>query len=726
MSQTTELKALPQLYREMRLELRKRVCRAAPEVTEQDGKFLATRGELTASGATLEEAIAALKLLEQAARAERRATVEAERKAKQMEMDEEMDEDEEDEEDEDERDADSFDISFSSEASVERWFGNEVLDHSAKSIDLTRAQGGLAYLVDHNTRDQVGIIENLRVSGKKLRGTVRFSRSQRAQDIKRDLEDGIRPYTSIGYRVNAYEVTKGQGDAPSTYRATNWTPMEGSTVAVPADCTVGMGRAENEAQQYPVQIRSAEQAAAPTTTALEAKPAASAPAATHVEVRTTMTPKETLELTRTAKAHGVDDNRIEEILSRDGQTADAASREILTEIGKRNGAPIQTPASEQSQNMLELTEREQKQYSICRGVLTMADNQMLKRNENCFEMEVSEELAKRHEGKNHGGLFVPYGVTIDEAAAQRAAQAFSTRTMLTSGGTNVGKETVFTEPGSFIQYLYNKSCLKEMGAEMMTGLVGPIAFPKQTGKASGSWVAENPGADVTDSNLTTAQVSMSPKTYQSSSAYTRQLLAQSSIDVDNLVRRDLATDASLAVDLAGIAGLGSGSNQPLGITGTSGVQAYVLKNDTANGATPVWDDITFMEELLGNANADQVGVPQWLTSYGIKGLFKRTARLGNTTGDPIWASGDTIDGYSARACNQVPKTLVRGTSSNCHALIFAVFQALINGMWGSGFELVVDPYRLKKQGIIELTTFLMTDWANRFPAAFVLAKALNQ
>ena len=49
---------------------------------------------------------------------------------------------------------------------------------------------------------------------------------------------------------------------------------------------------------------------------------------------------------------------------------------------------------------------------------------------------------------------------------------------------------------------------------------------------------------------------------------------------------------------------------------------------------------------------------------------------------------------------------------------------MIIGMWGSGFELVVDPYRLKKQGMIELTTFMMTDVTIKYPVGFVVATAV--
>jgi len=77
---------------------------------------------------------------------------------------------------------------------------------------------------------------------KVLRGVVQFSRNAKAQDIKRDVVDGIRKYISVGYSVDEYVLEKMEKDGPDTYRATKWTPMEASSVAVPADPSVGHNR----------------------------------------------------------------------------------------------------------------------------------------------------------------------------------------------------------------------------------------------------------------------------------------------------------------------------------------------------------------------------------------------------------------------------------------------------------------------------------------------------
>jgi len=626
-------------------------------------------------------------------------------------------------------DTERYEMSFSSDAPVERWFGDEILDHSSGSIDMSRVRNGMAYLVDHDTGDHVGLIEGLRVEKNKLRGTVRFSRSQRAQDIKRDVQDGIRPFTSIGYRVNEMVLEKEQKNADGihrTYRVTNWTPMEGSTVAVPADTSVGTGRAAG-AEEFALQIRSAIPAPQPAPiTPSEVRSMSTTPVV--------LSPKDSVEILRLCDTHKIDHKRALEIIEKEGMTIDAASRLILEEVSKRDASKVGTPAAES--NVLTLNDREQRQYNMCRGIMTHVRNIEENRRDTSFETEVSDEIAKRHEGKKHGGFFVPWRLNVDPQLVRDAITRYGADMVKRSGTTlaaatsTQGQELVFTEPGPFIQFLYNNMRLKELGAETMSGLQGNLAFPKQTGRATGSWVAENPGSDVADSNLTLGQVLMSPKTYQTSASYSRQLLAQAVVDIDNLVRADLARDAALAIDLAGITGLGS-SNQPKGILHTSGVQSYVVDADAGNGGMPTWSDITKMEELLEDVNADQIGEARWLTTPAIKGLFKRTPRLlynpaggtaVNVTGTPVWADNDEIDGLMARWSNQVPSNLVKGSSgTNCSALILGVFSSMINGLWGSGFELVVDPYRLKKQGLIELTTFILTDWALRYASGFVAA-----
>src|SRR4029077_16730477 len=143
-----------------------------------------------------------------------------------------------------------------------------------------------------------------------------------------------------------------------------------------------------------------------------------------------------------------------------------------------------------------------------------------------------------------------------------------TRAGLDSATSTAGAELKFVEPGEILQFLYNQMRVKQLGARTIAGLRDNVSYPKQTGKATGSWVGENPGTDVADSALTLGAIASSPKTYQSSSSYSRPLLAQAVIDVDTLVRENLGRHLALAVDSVAI--VGGGSNQPTGIVPTSG------------------------------------------------------------------------------------------------------------------------------------------------------------
>jgi hypothetical protein len=144
-------------------------------------------------------------------------------------------------------------VAISSEAPVLRydWWADEayyeVLDHSEKSVDLSYAKDGMPFVASHRAWDadqQHGIVEDVAVASKRLVGAVRFSKAVRSQEIAQDILDGIRKKVSVGYIIgDDFEQTAGEaGDFP-TRRYTNWMPIETSTVPIPADYSVGIGRA---------------------------------------------------------------------------------------------------------------------------------------------------------------------------------------------------------------------------------------------------------------------------------------------------------------------------------------------------------------------------------------------------------------------------------------------------------------------------------------------------
>jgi HK97 family phage major capsid protein len=615
-------------------------------------------------------------------------------------------------------DGDAFDIAISSEYPVQRWYGTEILDHSSEAVDLSRAKRGLSFLDSHKYDSVIGIVENVAVDkDKKLRGQVRFSRGGTAQQIKQDIQDGIRRFISVGYAVNEMVLEKSSKDEGDTYRATRWTPMEVSSVGVPADPTVGNDRGA-DGKLYPVLVRSN------VSPATKPNPKEAITVETNVQAINDSR-NAAAEIIRLGKQHGIDSERVAEFVG-GGKTVAEFSQFVLEQL-RGKATPIATPAAEvDGPDRLDLTDREQASYNLARGIMVACSNieaaqSRLAKRDSCLELEISEEIEKRWNGPKHGGFYVPWSIrhAITPEIAKRYPQ-LQKRAGLSGNVATEGQELIFTEPGEFIQFLYNRMRVKQLGARTLSGLRENISFPKQTGKVSGSWVGENPGSDVADAALTLGSIASSPHTYQSSTSYSRQLLAQAVVDVDTMVREDLSMDLALAVDSVAING--GGTNQPKGILSTTGVQSFVLVADAGNGGAPAWDDIVNMTKTLETVNADQLGEGGWLTTPACKAKLKRVAKLGNTLAIPIWLD-DEVDGYKAASSNQVPSNLVKGTSGAiCSALIRGVFETMLINMWGSGFEMIVDPYRLKKQGMIEITTFMMTDVVLKYPNAFVVAQ----
>lgn len=154
----------------------------------------------------------------------------------------------------------SVDLSFSSEAPVEQydWDGRyiEILDHNRTSVDLKRLNGAAPLLMDHNRRDQVGVIEEASIGeDRKGRAKVRFSASARGEEIFQDVKSGIRRLVSVGYRVYELVTEKIEGEV-ETLRAMRWEPFEISIVSIPADTTVGVGRDQKTEDRNSTSIQS--------------------------------------------------------------------------------------------------------------------------------------------------------------------------------------------------------------------------------------------------------------------------------------------------------------------------------------------------------------------------------------------------------------------------------------------------------------------------------------
>lgn len=114
----------------------------------------------------------------------------------------------------------------------------EELEVSEKAVRLDRLNNGAPLLNAHASwelRDVIGVVEKAWIEGGEGRAMVRFSQREDADEVFRDVKDGILRNISVGYAVHRYEVTEEDDDKLPVYRATDWEPLELSLVPIGFD-----------------------------------------------------------------------------------------------------------------------------------------------------------------------------------------------------------------------------------------------------------------------------------------------------------------------------------------------------------------------------------------------------------------------------------------------------------------------------------------------------------
>ena len=557
-------------------------------------------------------------------------------------------------------------IAVSSEEPVERSFGNEILDHDERSIDLSFARSGtMPLLLDHDPRQQIGVVEDVNLDGsaRRLRATVRFGRNGLAKEVFEDVVDGIRSNISVGYHVNSM-VEEGTG----SYRVDNWLPMEVSVVSIPADRTVGVGRAAEKPPAEP-KIQSETKETTMTEEVQVDVEAVRADAARSAA-------KETAEMYRLAAKHNKRDMADEAVAN--GRSLAEFRGELLEAIGN---APLDTQE-------IGLTKKEVRNFSLMNAIRAMANPTDRNAQEAArFEFEASQEAAKRA-GIDPQGLYMPHDVL----------RSWNQRDLNTSDDSAMVAEAY--RGGDFIDVLRNASSVMQAGATMLTGLSGDVKIPKKTAASTGAWIATEGGAS-TESEPTFGQVTMSPKTVGAFTDITRLMMMQSSLDIENLVRNDLSTGIALAIDNGALQGSGS-SGQPTGIKNTSGINAPT----SFAAANPTFAEVVAMETAVAEDNA-LMGNLAYILPASMMGALKTTAK---DSGSGLFvADGGEINGYNAIVSNQV-------TAGD---LYFGNFADCLIGMYG-GLDITVDPYTASTSGTVRIVALQTVDVAVRHAVSFAV------
>lgn len=591
----------------------------------------------------------------------------------------------------------SLEFSFSSEVPYKRWYGFEIISHEKGAMNLERLNTKAPLLFNHDWDQQLGVIEKAWIGDDK-RGyvKVKLSRSDFAKDKIKDIEDGILSSASFGYVIEEMKLTK-QSDiqGEDEYTVTKCNPYEVSLVTVPADFSVGVGRsaqdgeetisiddmkAENENQNLVSEASSENEEELKAQTL-----AAEAAQKERIKMENLDAVKAERERAAAIRALGTKFKMTE---LADQLVANG------TEISEARGAFLEKMGVEQkpvtgNEAVIGMSEKDKGQYSFARVLNALANPNDKKAWEAAkFEIELSQAAAEKS-GRPSKGIIVP----VDMLRYKRD---------LTVGTATAGGHTVATQllAESFIDLLRKKSVAQRAGAQVLNGLVGNIAIPRQTGAATAYWVGE--GNAPTESAQAFDQVLMSPKTVGAFTDYSRKLLLQSSIDIENMIRNDLAQVLALEIDRVAFYGTGS-SNQPTGLKATTGVNTV----DLTSYAAPTFAEIVGMESAIAADNADVASMKYILNAIG-RGNCKSTPKV---SGHPSFLMEDgMMNGYSVEVSNQVA----------AGDIWFGNFADLIIGFW-SGLDLIVDPYTNSTSGTVRVVAHQDCDIAARHGESFCLA-----
>jgi HK97 family phage major capsid protein/HK97 family phage prohead protease len=592
----------------------------------------------------------------------------------------------------------TIEFPFSSEYPVARYFGEEILSHERGAADLSRLNNGAPLLFNHDPDRVIGVVERGWIDDQKKRGyvSVRFSRNAFAQEILSDVKDGVLRNVSFGYQIREMDQ-RSSGE----FLATSWGVHEVSVVSIPADPTVGVGRAldaqpaAHAAPQTPKTQPVVDMENTPDLSVVRAEAAAEAAKAERTRIAG---------ITALTEKHGMGD--LGRQLIESGRSIDDARAAVLDKLDAKPVEPVK---------QIEMDQRDSAQYSITAGIRAALTGDWSSREAGLVR-EMSQEVERSGLNKTTArSFFVPF-------SALRATYVTSGAT---TGGNLVATDLMADE---FIEALRNNSIMLGLGVRTMTGLVGNVAIPRRASVASTYYLGTETTA-ITQSESTFDQVTLSPKNLAALSKYSRQTLLQGTPGIEQLVRRDITDGINLGIDLGVLNGSGS-SGQPEGIMQTTGIGSVAL--GTNGGPITVESLVDLEEQVLidnGALNRDNIA---YVTNAKVLAELKKLRAGGSTTGDGTFlvnnqldalgrgATPTAVNGYPLYVTNQVPSNLTKGSSSGvCSAMLMGDFSQAMVGFWGNGLEITVgedsDDFSKALTSVRGIVTY---DVAVRHPESF--------
>lgn len=326
-----------------------------------------------------------------------------------------------------------------------------------------------------------------------------------------------------------------------------------------------------------------------------------------------------------------------------------------------------------------LTRAECEEYSLAR----------LLRGERDIEQQIAR--ANPRIGQEYcGGQFVPFQIWTNQTRDLQASAGGP------SGGFFVGTDLLNIRPA-----LLNKNVCADAGMTFVTGLTGNVGIPRQENNLTVEPQSEIGAAAA--SNPVFGQLAMAPKRVTVNFRVARQLLIQSGNSGEAFLREMIFRAIAQRLDQQVLLG-GTAAHEMVGITNVVGIGVATFNGAVSQAA------VQSFEDKLGGFNADG-GECVWIVSPSTRSKMKQTLRVAGGSyyiWDQVNSREALVNGFRALTTN---------TMSSTHQVLFLNAQHVIVGIFGTGIDVIQNPYSLATSAVVEFSAHLWADCAVVHPQA---------
>ena len=251
--------------------------------------------------------------------------------------------------------------------------------------------------------------------------------------------------------------------------------------------------------------------------------------------------------------------------------------------------------------------------------------------------------------------------------------------------------------------------LESLGATRLSGLTGG-SIPLPVGqKFTMAWLAENAGITPQAKDFKGPQ--LKPERLGGAVDISRRLIAQSSVDTENIIRQLILMAYDTSLNGAAINGAGT-NNEPEGILNKDGIKLSAIT--TATDAD--WSQVTELMGLIDGEDATEVA-RAYLMSPQLRSAYLSTTKDAGS-GRFIMDNRSDLNGSNVGAT-----TLVPALSGN-QVLIYGDFSKLFIGEWGA-VSLLEDPFSAALNDNLRLVVNAIAGIEIAQPTAFAVNKFIT-